>query len=255
MAKGSPWNNVGRIQDWNQTYGGSYSDAGRSVEQTADGGYILIGSTRSYGAGNWDVWLIKTDINGHMEWNQTYGGPESDLGFCGEQTADGGYIITGYTRSYGAGNADVWLIKTDINGHAEWNQTYGGPESDMGRSGEQTTDGGYILTGYTSSYGAGLMDMWLIKTDENGHMEWNQTYGGPARDYGSYVEQTMDGGYLITGSTDSYGAGDWDWDVWLIKTDANGLIESEGSWGPIILPLTVIGIVLVVGGVFIKRKR
>ena len=118
------------------------------------------------------------DSSGNEEWNKTFGDLHNDHGRSVQQTSDGGYIIAGYTWSYVTGRADVWLIKTDSSGSVAWNQTFGGSDNDRGSSVQQTSDGGYIIAGSTNSYGAGLYDVWLIKTDSSGSVAWNQTFGG-----------------------------------------------------------------------------
>ncbi len=191
------------------------NDIGYSVQQTTDGGYIVTGYTVSFGNGENDVWLIKTDSQGTEEWNKTFGGSGNDKGNSVQQTTDGGYVITGYKGS--SNGPDIWLIKTDSEGSEEWNQTFGGSNSDRGYSVQQTTDGGYIITGYTGSFGNGSSDVWLIKADSLGNEEWDQTFGGSSSDQGYSVQQTTDGGYIITGYTRSYGNGSRD--VWLIRID------------------------------------
>ena len=214
-------------EEWNQTFSGYHKDYGHSVQQTIDGGYIITGETSSSGNGSSDVLLIKTDQQGQEEWIQTFGGSDYDIGNSIEQTYDGGYIITGSTRSYGNGSDDILLIKTNSQGQEEWNQTFGGGYIDIGNSIKQTSDNGYIITGYTQSYGNGSRDVWLIKTNSQGNEEWNQTFGGSYVDIGNSIQQTTDGGYIIAGSkgTDYYS------DLWLIKTDYQGNQEWNKTFG------------------------
>jgi len=219
---------------WTRTFGGSNSDYGRSVQQVSDDGYILTGSTASFGNDSYDVWLIKTDAQGNEEWNRILGGSDDDLGSSIQQTADGGYIITGWTNSFGNGNYDVWLIKTDSQGNEEWNQPMGGSDFDRGYSVQQTADGGYIITGETKSFGNGESDLWLIKTDAQGNEEWNQPMGGSDFDRGYSVQQTTDGEYIITGWTKSFGNGNDD--AWLIKVE-NPLVEIGESFIPNVFAL------------------
>ncbi len=208
------------VNGWTKTFGGSDADVGYSVQQTTDGGYIIVGSTESYGAGGSDVWLIKTDEKGNKEWDKTFGGNDLDVGYSVQQTKDGGFIIVGSTHSY------VWLIKTDKNGNKEWDKTFGGKEGSVGYSVQQTLDGGYVLIGETILYGDGERDIYLIKTDKNGSVEWEKAYGGKEDSYSYAVQQTPDSGYIIVGKTESYGAGKED--IWLIKTDKNGKVPGKG---------------------------
>ena len=216
-------------KQWDKTFGGTDKENEASVQQTSDGGYIIAGNTFSYGAGSYDIWLIKTNSNGEKLWDKTFGGASYERVWSAQQTSDGGYIIAGNTKSYGAGDNDVWLIKTNSNGEKLWDKTFGGTNYDDARSVQQTSDGGYILAGSTESYGAGKRDVWLIKTDSNGNKQWDKTFGGTDIDWVKSVQQTSDGGYILAGSTFSYGAGDGD--VWLIKIDSNGNKQWDKTFG------------------------
>jgi hypothetical protein len=205
---------------WTRTYGGTGEDRGNSVQQTLDGGYIVAGFTSSFGPGDEDVYLIKTNDSGDTVWTRTYGGTSNDEGFSVRQTSDGGYIIAGSTASFGAGTRDVYLIRVDTTGDTLWTRTCGGMGDDLGYSVQQAADGGYIVAGCTRSFGTGYTDVYLIMTDAAGDTLWTRTYGGTTWDFGNSVQQTLDGGYIIAGWTYSFGGGLCK--VYLIKTDANG---------------------------------
>jgi hypothetical protein len=221
-------NNSG-IQEWTRSIGGNDDECGYSLQQTSDGGYVIAGYTKSYGAGQADVYLIKTDASGITLWTQTYGGSSNDYGYCVQQTSDGGYIIAGQTYSYGLGESDMWLIKTDASGNQLWAQHYGGLEPEIGRSVQQTTDGGYILAGSTKSYGGGAYDVFLVKTNDLGAQEWTQAFGGSNYDMGYGVQQTQDGGYIVAGDSASYGTGICD--AYVIKTNASGSLLWSQTFG------------------------
>ncbi len=249
VLAGSTWSfGAGGVDMWmakidsarNIMWSRPYGDAGHDglglhgCVKTMDGGYALAGYTESYGAGGRDVWLVKTDADGNMEWDETYGRAGWEEAISLIQTDDEGYAMAGYTESFGAGGADFWLIKTDSSGIEEWNRTYGGVYSDWAFSLIRTSDGGFAMTGWKQSYaGAGPhrgRDAWLVKTNSTGDMEWNQSYGeaGYADDQGYSVTQTDDGGYAIAGHTRSFGAARYDW--LLLRTDSLGNLR----WAPMI---------------------
>ncbi|MDP6647505.1 MAG: hypothetical protein QGG07_03795 [Dehalococcoidales bacterium] len=212
-------------EEWSRAFGGVGWDYADSVQQTTDGGYIIAGGTDSFGAGIYDAYLVKTDGEGNEEWSRTFGGEDNDTADSVQQTADGGYIIAGDTESFGAGNYDAYLVKTDGEGNEEWSRAFGGEETEEADSVQQTTDGGYIIAGYTISYGAGSWDAYLVKTDGEGNEEWSRAFGGESYDLASSVQQTADGGYIIAGYTESFGAGNYD--AYLVKTDGEGVVEER----------------------------
>ncbi len=156
--------------EWAETYGGTGIDWAYSIQQTSDGGYVVAGSTSSFGDTYGDVWILKLDSNGDIEWQKTYGGDDWDLANSIRQTSDGGYVVAGRTLSFGAGYRDVWILKLDSNGDIEWQKTYGGDNGETISSIQQTSDGGYVVAGVTGSFGAGLSDFWILKLDSNGNI-------------------------------------------------------------------------------------
>lgn len=210
---------------WTKTFGGNDSDMAISIQQTTDDGYIIAGWTNSYGSGEIDVYLIKTNAQGELLWAKTFGGIEDDIACSVIQTFDGGYILAGWTNSLGAGDSDVYLIKTDSFGDTIWTKTIGGSERDMAQSVKQTSDSGYIIAAWTKSFGAGDSDVYLIKINTSGNIIWTETFGGADHDNANSLQITSDEGYIIAGETDSFNPGDSN-DFYLIKTDNSGQITS-----------------------------
>jgi TolB-like protein len=167
----------GNIQ-WAKTYEVIALDNALSVQQTSDGGYIVAGYTITISGVGADIFLIKTDEKGNIQWAKTYGGRSWDDAYSVQQTSDRGYIVAGGTYSFGAGGRDIFLIKTDAKGNIIWAKTYGGTNDDEAFSVQQTSDGGYIVAGLTRSFGAVGDDIFLIKTDAKGNIQWAKTYGG-----------------------------------------------------------------------------
>jgi hypothetical protein len=199
-------------EEWKKSY------EGYEIQETSDNGFIIVGRTAISKSGRAvypDLHITKINENGNVLWEKTYGGRFGEEGFSVQQTKDGGYIIVGETDSYGAGMLDVYLIKTDQNGDTLWTRTYGGEDDDVGNSVLQTSDGGYIIAGWTGSFDAKAWDIYLIKTNENGDTLWTFMYGGESNDGGGSVLETSDGAYVIAGYTVSFGAGGSD--IFLMK--------------------------------------
>ena len=215
---------------WTNTFGGGENEYGYSVQQTKDGGYVITGSTTINGFGTEDILLIKTDSFGDTIWTKKFGDSSSDIAYSVQQTLDSGYIITGFTKSHiSFSSADVLLIKTDSFGDTIWTKTFGGSNADIGSCVKKTTDGGYIITGMTLSFGTGHGDVWLIKTDSVGNPQWTKTVGGNTAHQGYYVQQTSDQGYIIAGYK-KYGLEPGSYNALLIKTDSSG----DAIWTKII---------------------
>ncbi|MBM7854489.1 hypothetical protein JOC37_000862 [Desulfohalotomaculum tongense] len=212
--------NTSGWKQWHKTYGNSGDDYGSCVQQTGDGGYIIAGKTTASKTGDTDVYLIKTSSSGRLEWEKTFGGHKADLANYVEQTNDGGYIVVGQTYSFGAGNFDGYMIKTNARGEKEWEKTFGGRGWDALHSVTQTKDGGYILTGETSTGSPGGSSAWLIKTDSKGSKLWEKTFNGKGWAVGRTVRQTDDRGCMAAGWTVSKDSGGFNF--YLIKTDPNG---------------------------------
>jgi len=211
---------------WNGIYGGSGEEIGYSIHQTDDLGFVATGSARSFGLGEERLWLIKVSSDGEKMWDRTLGGFVSSAGDGGwsvDVTKDGGYIVTGYTRSFGAGGKDLWLIKTDVSGNEQWSKTFGGLKDDVGMSVLQAEDGGYVAAGRTASYGAGGDDIWLLKVNSAGMEQWNATFGGKKDDVGFQVVELADG-YALIGRTESDSTGNR---PVLVRTDKAGRKQWE----------------------------
>jgi uncharacterized delta-60 repeat protein len=221
----------GDIQ-WQKTYGGTDWDGARSIQQTSDDGYVVAGRTESFGAGDSDFWVLKLDSDGNIQWQKTYGGADWDEARSIQQTSDGGYVVAGWTDSFGAGDRDFWVLRLDGDGDIQWQKTYGGTDGDWPRSIQQTSDGGYVVAGYTYSFGAGISDFWVLKLDSDGNIQWQKTYGGADSDGARSIQQTSDGGYVVAGYTYSFGVGASDsCDFWVLRLDGDGDIQWQKTYG------------------------
>jgi hypothetical protein len=214
---------------WSKTYGGAYGDKAYAMVQASDGGYALAGTTNSFGSGIINAWLVKTNSEGNLQWNQSYSGSEQGIADAMVQTSDGGYALAGYTYAIDEGGIYVWLVKTDSSGTLSWNTTYPDLGTAIAYGIIQTSDGGYSLVGATNTIGAGESDGWMAKVSSTGTLEWYQTYGAAQNDAVYSVVQASDGGYALSGDSDSYGSGQTN--LWLIKTDANGTAQWNQTYG------------------------
>ena len=217
---------------FDKNFGGSESDLGESLIETSDGGFLLAGTTESFGARGIDLWLIKTDAEFNMQWNKTYGGEENEMGGYVIETVDGGYALVGSTSSYGSGEVDLWLIKLESNGIVQWSQNYGGAGTERASSAIQTLDGGFVIVGTQYPSSSGNFDFLITKTDSNGVEQWSRSYGDIYWDEATSVIQTDDKGFLIAGWKYTLSSGHGaNTDFWLVKTNSEGDIEWSNAYG------------------------
>ncbi len=195
---------------WLRTYGGEKDDVARSVEQTADGGFVIGGTTESFGAGGLDLYLMRTDEKGDTLWTRTFGGSGDELGTSVRQTTDGGFVVVGTTASFGAGCDDVFMVRTDGDGNPLWTKTFGGPGYETGLSIVQTADSGFIITGSLYPLPEGPNQVYIVRTDSDGSCLWTRTYAGSVVERGNAVTVTPEGAYVIAGRGASFLTGERD---------------------------------------------
>lgn len=214
---------------WSKTFGGEGDDYFRSVHQTSDGGFIIAGDQASWGNGSSDGWVVKVNHLGSKVWSKTFGGAETDRFYSVRETSDGGFIVAGEQSSWGRGGSDGWVVKLDSAGGKVWSKTFGGVSDDTFRSVRETDDGGCVVGGYESSWGAGSTDGWAVKLDSDGVKEWSDTFGGTDSDYFLNVGSTTDGGWVFAGHESSWGAGSAD--GWVVKLDSGGASSWSKTFG------------------------
>ncbi len=204
---------------WNRSYGGPDGESAMEVVLTEDGGFTLLGTTLSFGAGEGDTWLVHTDSQGNHLWNLTYGGTGVDTGYAMTECSDQGFAITGITDSFGAGDTDVWVVRTTQQGVLLWNRTYGGPFPDWGNDIVVCADGGFLIVGYSSTSLYGDREAWAIRTDSTGTVLWNRTYSYERSSEFLSVVATINGGFAFTGYVHNYND---DLSLWIVRTNSIG---------------------------------
>ncbi len=219
---------IGNIT-WQKTYGGAAEASAYAIQQTGDGGYIVAGNISSNDTVGYDTWILKLDATGVVSWQNIIGGAGYDMARSVYQTADNGYIVAGVYDLQHTGGGKAWVLKLSSNGHLVWQRTYGGTGTDMATSVQQTSDNSFIVAGVTDSFGNGGNDVWVFKLDTIGDIQWQKTVGGAGEDVAFSVQQTNDGGYIVGGTTTSYGNGELD--LWILKISQNGTSQWQRTFG------------------------
>ncbi len=258
--------------DWSKHYGGSQSDAANDMQRTPDGGFIAVGYSRSQdedltgNKGASDYWVVKLDSLGNLQWQQNYGGFDNDVATAVQLTDDGGYIVAGGTVSLSGqvtgnhGAEDAWVLRLDAAGNIVWKKTYGGTLNDRAESLHSTSDGGFILSGYSQSGDGDLngnygeFDYWVFKINGNGDLLWQKNLGGNLSDFAFDAIETTDGGFLAVGSSFSNGGqvvgNQGFYDYWVVKLSPTGnLVWSQALGG--VGEERAYGVALTQGGVLV----
>jgi len=239
--------------EWQKSLGGTNEDDARSIQQTLDGGYIVVGSSNSNNGdvsgnhGGADYWIVKLNSIGDIQWQKSLGGLSNEGANSIKETEDGGYIIAGTSASTNSdvsgnhGSIDYWIVKINIEGNIEWQKSLGGSNQDNLCSITQSFDGGYVIVGYSVSNDGdvsgnhGGVDYWIVKINSIGTIEWQKSLGGSNDDIPFSITQTIDGGYIIAGnssSNDGDVSGNHGYvDCWIVKINSIGIIEWQKSLG------------------------
>ena len=223
--------------EWAQTYSGEARDEAHDVIETTDDGYLVAGSTRSFGAAEEDAWMLKLDAQGAIEWEQRYGGSANDVANCVRQVP-GGYLLAGSTASFGAGKKDAWLVKLDMLGNVLWEKSYGGLEDEEMGCVEITDNGAgdYVFAATSWSFESGgypefaYSHVWLVKVDKyTGNVIWQRSYALSPNDFAHSIEETADGGLIVGATTNAPGLGNHDF--WVLKLTEHGIVEWQKAYG------------------------
>jgi len=214
---------------WVKTYGETEMDFAKSVIQTSDGGYALVGGTMGANGETYDAYLVRTDADGNEMWAKSYGGDDGEFATSIDETQDGGFIIGGATESFGEGALDVYLIRTDGNGEVRWARTYGGEDWDVAWDVRATSDDGFIAAGETKSFSEYGMDVYLVKTDADGNAIWAKNYGGEGRQTAQAVWEASEGDFVVGGYTYTYE--EWGQDIYIGRVDADGEVLWVKTYG------------------------
>jgi hypothetical protein len=249
-------NNSG-IMQWQKSFGGGQTDAATSIQQTSDSGYIVAGYSKSSGGdvtvnhGDFDYWVIKLTATGVLQWQKSFGGTGSDKAYAVQQTSDGGYIVAGETSTNNNGDVtgnhgviNCWIVKLAGTGALQWQKCLGGTNWEIAHAIQQTTDGGYIIGAesfstngdVTGHHGTSVNDFWVVKLNSTGTIQWQKSLGGTSVEEGTAIQQTQDGGYIVAGST---GSTDGDvtglhiggLDYWVVKLNTTGAIQWQKTLG------------------------